>query len=82
MILTLAAGTIGYLAAEGDKTQDVRMLDILVVGPLMIFGSRNKIINLLGAATIGYNLRNYLAREPIFPSDLKASLIESLNSFR
>lgn len=48
------------------KSQGVRLLDIFVLGPYMIYLSRklspphNTLLLISGIATIGYNLRNYL----------------------
>lgn len=56
---------------DPDFTQKIRLLDIAVIGPLMIYaGVKGKdelpewvrgVLILLGATTIGYNLINYLA---------------------
>jgi len=43
---------LGHISTTGSKTQTIRLLDIFVIGPLMIF---------FGATTITYNLKNYLA---------------------
>lgn len=52
------------------KPQVVRILDVAIVGPLMMWGGLKNAqqgsvalggaLVLLGAATIGYNARNYL----------------------
>ena len=51
------------------KTQDVRLLDVWVLGPAMILGARQiesptlrVIVGAGGAATILYNLANYQAQ--------------------
>lgn len=52
---------VGWVTAHGTKSQVVRALDVLVVGPLLIFGTmRPATRRFLGGATVGYNLRNYL----------------------
>jgi hypothetical protein len=59
---------LGYISTSGVKSQKIRILDILVIGPLMIyFGvshEPNNIFSLLliffGGTTITYNLKNYL----------------------
>lgn len=52
------------------KTQDVRLVDVWVLGPAMILGARQienptlkVIVGAGGAATILYNLANYQAQE-------------------
>lgn len=51
------------------KTQKIRILDVFVIGPMMIYGGlelRRKhrilgaVLSLFGVATIVYNGRNYL----------------------
>jgi len=55
------------------KTQQIRLVDVLVLGPLMIYAGKRLAdsddqalgvaIGLSGAATMAYNLRNYVARD-------------------
>ena len=63
---------IGWILATGtSKTQYVRIIDVLLYGPYLmylayqreyIFGTIDKLFLLfLGTTTISYNLRNYLA---------------------
>lgn len=52
------------------KSQPIRLLDILVIGPLMVVGgvllsrSKRKLVGVplvfFGATTVGYNVINYL----------------------
>lgn len=59
---------LGYISTSGVKSQNIRILDIVVIGPLMIyFGYSYQPMNifsmlliLFGATTITYNLKNYL----------------------
>lgn len=64
---------IGYYSTSGSKTQLIRLVDIFLIGPLMIYiGIINferleniqKIISLVliffGASTITFNLKNYI----------------------
>lgn len=59
---------LGHISTDGTKTQTIRMIDIVLIGPLMIyFGHESKhlsIFSLLlvffGATTMTYNLRNYI----------------------
>ena len=61
---------VGWVSANG-KAQTVRALDVLVLGPLMVYvGSREqtalalrRTLTFAGAATVAYNLRNYLAEQ-------------------
>ena len=59
---------LGYISTTGSKTQTIRLLDVFVIGPLMMyFGHKSKpasffsmLLIFCGATTITYNLRNYL----------------------
>lgn len=59
---------LGHISTSGVKSQNIRILDIVVIGPLMIyFGVSHKPMNFFsllliffGATTITYNLKNYL----------------------
>ena len=58
----------GWLSTSGSKSQFIRLLDILLIGPLMIyFGTdiyKYEILKYLivyfGSTTITYNLKNFL----------------------
>jgi hypothetical protein len=60
---------LGHISTTGSKTQTIRLLDIFVIGPLMIFfGHKSEpasffslLLIFFGATTITYNLKNYLA---------------------
>jgi len=54
------------------KAQSVRLLDVVFIGPLMMWGGvhlrkshplRGNLLTLLGIATVWYNGRNYLLIE-------------------
>jgi hypothetical protein len=56
------------------KAQIIRILDVAVIGPVMIYGgyklskmskyeSLGYILMTFGVSTIGYNLRNYLIKQ-------------------
>lgn len=60
---------LGYLTTTGTKSQWIRLIDIFILGPLMIWvgwqqwldtGLAGLAIVFFGATTITYNLRNYL----------------------
>lgn len=59
---------LGYISTSGVKSQNIRILDIVVIGPLMIyFGYSYQPMNIFsmlliffGATTVTYNLKNYL----------------------
>ena len=58
---------LGYISTSGVKSQNIRILDIVVIGPLMIyFGYSYQPVNIFsmlliffGATTVTYNLKNY-----------------------
>lgn len=58
----------GWLSTTGFKSQFVRLFDIYLYGPLLIWFGLNRTKNItekiflffLGATTISYNLKNYL----------------------
>ena len=73
--ITVAIGLyLGYISTSGTKTQFIRLLDIFLIGPLMIYfghhaqhansGGHVSIFAMLlvffGATTITYNLKNYI----------------------
>lgn len=71
--LELAAAQVAEerRAEAGDKSQAVRLIDVFVLGPFMMwFGARAQglprwakgAMIVSGAATIAYNGRNYLAK--------------------
>ena len=58
---------LGHISTSGTKTQAIRLLDVFLIGPLMIyFGHRAEaslfsiFLTFFGATTITYNLKNYL----------------------
>ena len=59
---------LGYISTAGVKSQKIRILDIVVIGPLMIyFGVSHEPMNIFsllliffGATTMTYNWKNYL----------------------
>ena len=62
----LAGVVIGFLFAQGNKTQAIRAFDVTALGPYMIaLGTRSQLtlgqrqaLQFAGALTIGYNARN------------------------
>lgn len=70
ILLILVFGLFGWYSTQGFKSQFIRILDILVYGPLLIYIGLTKIKNndfikmillFFGASTITYNLKNYLS---------------------
>lgn len=68
-LAALAGALVGWLAADAvNKTPDVRILDVVVLGPyLVVVALEREPAQLLriglafaGGATITYNLKNYL----------------------
>ena len=60
---------IGWFASSGVKTQLIRIVDVLLYGPFLIwlgYRENKKWIKLclyfLGATTMTYNLKNYIAQ--------------------
>ena len=60
---------IGWASTIGVKSQTVRILDVLVYGPFLIWlGYKQKekwirlVLYFLGTTTISYNMRNYLSK--------------------
>ena len=60
---------VGWLAAPGiNKTQGVRIVDVVVLGPLLVLWSVQPVLDrpsrlalaFIGGATASYNLRNFL----------------------
>ena len=67
IILVIIGIGLGWISTGGEKTQMIRLLDVFVYGPILIYASTQvsswwlKILLILfGATTIGYNLHNYL----------------------
>lgn len=72
ILLTIVFFGIGWFFATGSsKTQWVRLVDVFIYGPYLIYLSQqsedyviskgeNIFLLCLGATTITYNLRNYL----------------------
>ena len=66
--ITLVLGFfIGWYTAKGHKSQIVRLGDIFIFGPFLIWlGLREKtlwikiILLFLGISTLSYNLKNYI----------------------
>jgi uncharacterized membrane protein len=66
--MVIAGLYLGHISTDGSKTQSIRILDVVLIGPLMIyFGHTSKhvsifsmLLTFFGATTITYNLKNYL----------------------
>jgi hypothetical protein len=71
-IISLAL-LLGFISTTGFKSQWIRLVDIFVIGPIMIYlGNQgytltnNKLYLALiffGATTITYNLKNYIQQQ-------------------
>ncbi len=70
-VTVVAVGlALGYLTTTGTKSQWIRLIDIFIIGPLMIwlgwcawlegYGLWALAVVFFGSTTITYNLRNYL----------------------
>ncbi len=80
----LLAAIGGFLAgdatASGEKSQNIRLLDVFVVGPFMIWhGMKTKsfFMSFLGGATIAYNLENYMIKEGLWQNGTLAGYLET-----
>lgn len=73
ILLTVAAGAVGWILAPGSsKAQWVRLLDIFVYGPFFLVIAfwpalatapwASILLIIIGATTVTYNGRNWLAR--------------------
>ena len=72
ILIVLSALIIGFITTTGTKSQFIRLIDIFIIGPIMVYigylGYKNKISNeivyiilmFFGGTTITYNLRNYM----------------------
>ena len=73
-LVAIAGVIIGWISANGEeKSQAVRLLDVLVLGPGLLFASFapappagiRAAMAFVGGATVGYNARNFAkARRP------------------
>lgn len=66
---------IGYFSSDGIKTQNVRLVDIFLYGPILIWIAFTQIkdssysnfirilLIILGTTTIAYNYKNYTRHE-------------------
>ena len=80
VILILVFSLIGWLSSTGVKSQLVRVLDIFIYGPFLIWVSTRVeqdwikiILVFLGATTIAYNLRNWLHKNRLDKFDVSVT---------
>jgi len=69
VFLALLGAFLGWVSTQGTKSQWVRLLDVFVYGPILIYAGyllwKENVwfagaLILMGASTITYNLRNYI----------------------
>lgn len=67
VILSIIFFYIGYVSTTGVKSQVVRLVDVFVYGPFLIWLSMREkeqmisiILLFMGTTTISYNLKNYI----------------------
>jgi uncharacterized membrane protein len=68
LFIVIAGLYLGHVSTDGEKTQAIRLLDVFLIGPLMVyFGHMSNHVSIFsmllvffGATTITYNLKNYL----------------------
>ncbi len=70
IILIITSLAIGWITTSGAKSQNVRLIDIFIYGPLLIYIGLNQpdmfskcVLIIFGGTTIGYNFKNYLAQQ-------------------
>jgi hypothetical protein len=69
IVVIIISALIGWYSTVGVKTQLVRLIDIFIYGPFFIWLGFTRaqrdwervLLFFVGATTITYNLRNYLA---------------------
>lgn len=67
-IMVIVGLIVGWGASDGVKTQIIRLGDIFIWGPIIIYESLDNasspiiglFLAILGASTITYNLKNYI----------------------
>lgn len=70
LVIIFIALVLGFISTTGVKSQWIRLVDVFIIGPVMIYLGNdgytltNNILYLalifFGATTITYNLKNYL----------------------
>jgi len=67
VILSIVFFYIGYVSTTGTKSQFVRLIDVFIYGPFLIWLSlkeKEPLISIgllfMGTTTISYNLKNYI----------------------
>lgn len=73
---------IGWNYTSGTKTQSVRLLDIFIYGPVLMYISLYKLqepvlqilVLFFGVTTISYNLKNYIIENKKKKSSSKSSV--------
>jgi hypothetical protein len=77
-ILVAIGLVLGWFNTTGFKSQNIRILDVFVIGPLMIVGGMCGLKNeawwglpliFFGATTITYNGKNYLVQRKLNVQD-------------
>jgi predicted membrane protein len=66
LLVAIIGLLIGWMSTSGTKSQSIRLADVFLFGPFLIFAAfvHNFWISLLliiiGTATMAYNFKNYL----------------------
>lgn len=70
ILIVVVALVVGWFATDGHKTQWVRLIDVFLYGPFLIWVAMtmtseyflvSAVLLVMGATTITYNLKNYLS---------------------
>ena len=69
ILFLILVGILGWVSTTGVKSQLVRLGDVFIYGPVLIWIGyeidepwKKYALYLMGSSTITYNLRNYLAQ--------------------
>lgn len=69
LLIIFISAIIGIIATDGKKTQFVRLIDVFIYGPALIYIGfygveyhlYRYILLILGTTTITYNLKNFIS---------------------
>jgi hypothetical protein len=69
LLIIFISAIVGIIATDGKKTQFVRLIDVFIYGPVLIYIGfygveyylYRYILLILGTTTITYNLKNFIS---------------------
>jgi hypothetical protein len=68
-VILLFGLILGWISTHGVKSQQIRLVDVFIIGPLMVFVGLRLLpsstlaalaVIFFGATTISFNLKNYI----------------------